>query len=682
MRGATKSGRFPGLSTWYAIARAGVFRTPARELDFRLGKNARKTHPFAAARLVFRPCAERHTRSTIHGVARTASFPNINAGPASRRDRRRGAIASFVLAGLLCLAPSALGADAQLVDATTDLTAPSGVMRDAHGDLWVSDSHGGICRVIDPPHPAGSVAVSDYCNLDPAAVRVGPVAPGQLAFDPLTDTMFVGDGASGSGGVWRLHLDQSSNPSVIDSAELILDLSNPLVADRVFAMAYHGPSSALDFTTKNSPTIQRIVDPATCAPCIPQNIGSAEDKAVGSITHDASGRLYIADLSGVTSFMPGSLDFQARPVPGMAGSYSAVAFDPVQEGGLIYAGTTNPEGTDQIDRVRLSTGETSTYAVGSLEAVTAIGIDGNGGLDVLDDPGIKQFSENAGGTARRFTVGFEAFAPRPEIIDGPPSTGSQTTVSFLFTYPSSTAFYCQLDGGPALPCGTGAQGAKAYAGLAHGSHTFKLYADNPVTGQRVTRKFVIDTQAPVVSIDSVSVSGSTASVGFSANDLNVDFTCSLDGAAFTPCDSPTLFGGLVDGNHTVGVRATDYIGNQGAVTATTFRVGAPPALPWKPGKVTATLKGRTLRVVFNAPPSAKFARFLLTKPPTYPVRTKTVRVKAGARNVITINLTRAEAKRLQGKKFLVRVQAGATQRQLTTAAGKTTLKILTALRPG
>ena len=47
---------------------------------------------------------------------------------------------------------------------------------------------------------------------------------------------------------------------------------------------------------------------------------------------------------------------------------------------------------------------------------------------------------------------------------------------------------------------------------------------------------------------------------FGANE-SATFACSLDEAAYTPCDSPTRYADLHPGWHTFAVRATDAAGN-------------------------------------------------------------------------------------------------------------------------
>ena len=68
----------------------------------------------------------------------------------------------------------------------------------------------------------------------------------------------------------------------------------------------------------------------------------------------------------------------------------------------------------------------------------------------------------------------------------------------------------------------------------------------------------IDTTTPQTSLDSgpPAVSPSTtATFTFSSPEPGVSFECSLDGAPFSPCTTPALFGGLSDDTHVFLVRA-------------------------------------------------------------------------------------------------------------------------------
>lgn len=69
-----------------------------------------------------------------------------------------------------------------------------------------------------------------------------------------------------------------------------------------------------------------------------------------------------------------------------------------------------------------------------------------------------------------------------------------------------------------------------------------------------------DVTAPNTSLSEEYPEPDAAEFSFTANEP-ASFTCSLDGAAYTPCDSPTLYSDLDPGWHTFAVRATDAAGN-------------------------------------------------------------------------------------------------------------------------
>jgi len=69
-----------------------------------------------------------------------------------------------------------------------------------------------------------------------------------------------------------------------------------------------------------------------------------------------------------------------------------------------------------------------------------------------------------------------------------------------------------------------------------------------------------DVTPPETSLTEEFPAGDSAQFSFSANE-SASFTCSLDGAAYTPCDSPTQYSDLDPGWHTFAVRATDAAGN-------------------------------------------------------------------------------------------------------------------------
>jgi hypothetical protein len=379
-------------------------------------------------------------------------------------------------------------------------------------------------------------------------------------------------------------------------------------------------------------------------------------------------------------------------IPGFdTGTYDALAFDPAADGdGRIYAGTNNTAGPDWIDVLRVSDDAVAPRYSEGFAAVTAIAIDtrdsSERSLDVADDQGHKQLGEDTVGAGRRLTVPFERFE-RPAIEAAPALLGNAPDVTFTFSSPVATTFWCSLDGGPAEACGSGVDSDISYPGLADGNHLFQVQSHNPVNGGRTKYRFEIDTLAPVTTLGDIVVDGAAARVSFEANDVSADFTCTLDGGAPTPCESPAQYANLAVGDHTVSVRAADFLGNVGSPVSGNFRILPPPPVPlvtpptaWKPGPVTATLRGRTLRVVFDAPPLAKYARFTMKRGSVAIVRTTPVRVRAAKRNVIQIVLSRPAALRLQGKKKLgVTVDVGATAKHFAWA-GQGSLKVVAALK--
>jgi hypothetical protein len=77
-----------------------------------------------------------------------------------------------------------------------------------------------------------------------------------------------------------------------------------------------------------------------------------------------------------------------------------------------------------------------------------------------------------------------------------------------------------------------------------------------------------DTTAPETSLSEDHPDGRTAVFSFSSDEA-ASFSCSLDGAGWTACTSPTTYSDLGSGWHTFAVRATDGSGNVDATPAET-----------------------------------------------------------------------------------------------------------------
>jgi Ca2+-binding RTX toxin-like protein len=161
---------------------------------------------------------------------------------------------------------------------------------------------------------------------------------------------------------------------------------------------------------------------------------------------------------------------------------------------------------------------------------------------------------------------------RPDtFINTPPAPPSGSTVKSkdaTFTYTSDKSpvtFECSLDGSPFSDC---TSQPKKYTNLADGQHTFQVRAkdaDGHEDRTPATRTWKIDATPPETTITSgppaVLTNSFTAKFGFTSNEAESTFQCSLDNGPYGSCTSPKTYTGLSVGNHTFRVKATDKAGN-------------------------------------------------------------------------------------------------------------------------
>lgn len=168
--------------------------------------------------------------------------------------------------------------------------------------------------------------------------------------------------------------------------------------------------------------------------------------------------------------------------------------------------------------------------------------------------------------------------PTVTITRGPASLGDDSRPTFEFTAvgPASTA--CQMDGGPAQPCGSPYRPA---AVLADGPHSFLVTATNAQgsSASSAPYDFTVDTKAPRAKIVAhpaplVRTRRQSVVVRFRlrADEPRVTFLCRLDRRAERVC--PRAFRGRFrPGRHVLRVRAEDAAGNFAAKPAVfRFRV--------------------------------------------------------------------------------------------------------------
>lgn len=163
----------------------------------------------------------------------------------------------------------------------------------------------------------------------------------------------------------------------------------------------------------------------------------------------------------------------------------------------------------------------------------------------------------------------DSSAPETSLDDAPPAFSRTRTPTFVFSSNDPQAiFECRIDDEMVQRC------QSPYArSLADGSHRFSVRAIDAAGNMDKTPAetvWTIDTKAPETTLATQPPSADNsvmAQFGFTSNEENVEFDCSLDNAAFAPCTSGASFGPVGDGAHAFAVRARDRAGNVDATPA-------------------------------------------------------------------------------------------------------------------
>jgi hypothetical protein len=177
-----------------------------------------------------------------------------------------------------------------------------------------------------------------------------------------------------------------------------------------------------------------------------------------------------------------------------------------------------------------------------------------------------------------------AFTTAPQTIEAGSASAAltieqrtSTGVAYTAGLPVSVTFGSSSSGGSFSTSATGPWAATLTVPIASGASTVSAYyrdtqAGSPaitasasarVAATQVETISAPDTTPPDTAIGSApsgSVASTSATISFSS-EPGARFQCSLDGAAFAGCASPTSYGALAQGVHTLDVRAVDAAGN-------------------------------------------------------------------------------------------------------------------------
>ena len=181
---------------------------------------------------------------------------------------------------------------------------------------------------------------------------------------------------------------------------------------------------------------------------------------------------------------------------------------------------------------------------------------------------------------RSWTVDTRA-PPAPAIVQQPPAVTNQTSARFAYTDGEAGVSYeCRISGVDYQDCtnpvswwGLSGDGPNSLV-------TFTVRARDAAgnRGPATSYTWRIDTTAPprptIAQKPANPSSSASAAFAFADAERGVAFECSLDGASFGGCTSPSTYNGLADGRHSFSVRALDAAGNRSGTADYAWTVAA------------------------------------------------------------------------------------------------------------
>jgi DNA-binding beta-propeller fold protein YncE len=178
------------------------------------------------------------------------------------------------------------------------------------------------------------------------------------------------------------------------------------------------------------------------------------------------------------------------------------------------------------------------------------------------------------GNPTTYTWAVDTTPPTASITVKPSSPTGSTTANFSFTSSEGGVnFLCAKDGTNYSACTS----PKSYSNLGAGDHVFHVKAIDAAgnIGSATTYSWTIDTTPPTIVIDSAPsgyVQSTNADISFHSGDPSATFECKLDGGSYASCGSPMGYSGLIAGQHSFYVKATDDLGNVSSPAHITWTV--------------------------------------------------------------------------------------------------------------
>jgi len=204
-----------------------------------------------------------------------------------------------------------------------------------------------------------------------------------------------------------------------------------------------------------------------------------------------------------------------------------------------------------------------------------------------DDPDGSGATGGTAGTGNGGTVGSHSAGGSSGSAGGSGSAGTSvpdTSISAAppgllgVSAPASFAFECS-DGGCSFECNWDGDGFEACsspaarAGWADGEHSFAVRALRAglTDASPATASFTVDGVLPTLTLalaPADQLNSRASAFSFACSETTCTFECSLDDAAYAPCNAQTSLDALAPGAHTLQVRALDAAANASAAPAT------------------------------------------------------------------------------------------------------------------
>lgn len=354
--------------------------------------------------------------------------------------------------------------------------------------------------------------------------------------------------------------DKAGNKSVPEVEDLMVDRTPPVITFlSVPPVASSNTNPSVSFNVVDAlsgvKTIECAFDnKANYAPC---------SSPKSAMQMDGAHKFYVRSMDNAGNMSEAEHAYSIdSSVPSVTITKSPSDFSNSKDGSFEFEGKS---GLDVITKFECSLDSGAFVACSSPKSYTGL----SEGLHKFEVVGINKVGTRSSPASRSWYV--DTIAPAIAFQQKPDALSNVVNANFKYLITDAGSGVdrqeCSLDGAAYAACG---KDAMSYAGLAEGSHNFRVRAydkaGNAGLSELVT--FEIDLKPPTVQLTVVPPAFSNLAnfnFGFVANDNKgiAKVECKLDAGAYVNCDSVSshMARNLAEGGHRFTVKATDKAGN-------------------------------------------------------------------------------------------------------------------------